>query len=174
LPWSLMCRTGSQSGLIGFLLRAIRASLGVRPPFLRLHGAQAHTMFSHVVLPPRLRGRTWSRVASLGVSSFEQYWQVKLSRARRLARERGGDLRPARKYRSRRTTAGARIANVTERISWSYSSTTSTFPRNQRLTAFCQEMMRIGSKLALRRRTVFMLQLVDTWLPQQLQHFFHH
>ena len=46
----------------GRLCGCIRASRGVRLPFLRLQGAQEATMFSHTDSPPRLRGITWSTV----------------------------------------------------------------------------------------------------------------
>ena len=63
------------------------ASLGVRPPLARLQGAQAVTMFSHVVRPPRERGMTWSNVSS---SAEWQYWQQKASRRKRLKRVKAG------------------------------------------------------------------------------------
>ncbi len=40
--------------------RYIPASLGVRPPFLRLQPLHAATQFSKVVFPPRERGMIWS------------------------------------------------------------------------------------------------------------------
>ncbi len=61
---------------------------GVRPPFFMLHGAQAVRMFSQVVLPPRRRGITWSKVRWLGLP---QYWQVKRSRRNRLKRVKAGN-----------------------------------------------------------------------------------
>ena len=67
----------------------IRASRGIFPPFLRLQGLQAATMFVHVVFPPRLRGTTWSKVKS-SRSDFPQYWQEKLSRKNTLNRVKAG------------------------------------------------------------------------------------
>src|SRR3954462_5969369 len=64
----------------GLRFGCIRISWGRRLPFLRLHGAQEATMFSHTDSPPRLRGMTWSTVR-LGLSE-PQYWQVQPSRAR--------------------------------------------------------------------------------------------
>ena len=43
---------GQLVGRIGSTWSGIFASRGVRPPFLRLHGAQAVATFSHVVRPP--------------------------------------------------------------------------------------------------------------------------
>ena len=37
-------------------------STGVRSPLRRLQGAHEVTMFSHALVPPRLRGTTWSTV----------------------------------------------------------------------------------------------------------------
>ena len=53
---------GRRAGRAG----CICASLGVRPPLRRLQGAQAVTMFSQLVRPPRERGTTWSNVRSSG------------------------------------------------------------------------------------------------------------
>src|SRR3954449_643406 len=66
-------------GGLGFELGCIDASRGVRFPFLRLHGAQEATMFSHTDSPPRLRGMTWSTVKP-GLL-VPQYWHVHESRA---------------------------------------------------------------------------------------------
>src|SRR5580704_2871710 len=51
-----------------------------------------------------------------------------------------------RNARNRRTTAGILMIIVTDRMLWSYSSSTSTLPRNKRVIARCQEMTLMGSK----------------------------
>jgi len=43
---------GRHFGRLGFLMRCIPAWVGVRLAFRVLHGIQAHTIFSHVVVPP--------------------------------------------------------------------------------------------------------------------------
>ena len=144
-PWSFICITGSHSGFLGTQRSFIRASFGVRPPFFRLHGPQQHTMFSHVVFPSLLRGRIWSSVASLALSSSPQYWHWKLSLARMLLRLSGGERRPTLKNFNNRTTLGALIAIDTDRMWWSYSSMTSTLPRKNMPMAFCHEITRKGS-----------------------------
>src|SRR3990167_7105912 len=50
-----------------------------------------------------------------------------------------------RNARSRRTTAGTLITRLTARSSWSYSSITSTLPRNSSEIARCHELTLIGS-----------------------------
>jgi hypothetical protein len=57
----------------------IWTSVGVRLPFRRLQGAQEVTMFSQTLVPPRLRGRTWSTVRC---EVRPQYWHVQESRAK--------------------------------------------------------------------------------------------
>lgn len=64
------------TGRYGFIFSGILASSGVRFPFLTLQWLQAVTKFSQLSDPPRLRGRTWSRVKS---DLTPQYWHVWLS-----------------------------------------------------------------------------------------------
>src|SRR5258708_35556804 len=73
--------TGLGLGLIGLVIRCMRAWSGVRPPFFTLHLTQQQTMLSQVLLPPWLRGRTWSSESSLVENFRPQYWQRLLSRA---------------------------------------------------------------------------------------------
>ena len=91
------------------------ASRGVRPPLVRLQRAQAVTMFSQVVRPPRERGITWSKVRS---SPAWQYWQVKASRRKRLNRVKAGGLSWA-TYCLSDTTLGSRISKDGEWTTWS-------------------------------------------------------
>src|SRR5690348_1212191 len=99
----MLGRTGWRSG-------RMPASLGVRPPLARLQGAQAVTMFSHVVRPPRERGITWSKVRS---SAERQYWQEKASRRNRLNRVNAGGRSWA-TYCLSDTTLGSRISKEGE------------------------------------------------------------
>src|SRR3546814_18886255 len=68
-------------GRIGATWSGIRACLGVRPPFLRLHGAQAVTTFSPVVRPRCARGMTCSQVRP---RLDPPYWMVNFARRVRL------------------------------------------------------------------------------------------
>jgi hypothetical protein len=72
-----------------------------------------------------------------------QYWHLKPSRIATFMRE-SFTLRLPRTARSSRTTAGILITSVTERMSSSYSSTTSALPSNYIKTARCQLMIRCG------------------------------
>src|SRR5512134_528535 len=63
-----------------------------------------------------------------------------------LTRENLTGLAWRRNARRSRTTAGILITRLTDRTLWSYSSITSTLPRNRRVIARCQEMTLIGSK----------------------------
>src|SRR5262249_39334603 len=72
---SRMLITGLRLGLIGLAIRCIWAWSGVRPPFLTLQRTQQQTMFSQVLLPPWLRGSTWSSDSSLVENLRPQYWQ---------------------------------------------------------------------------------------------------
>ena len=80
----------------------------VRPPFLRLQGAQAVATFSQVVRPPWARGRTWSKVSSRG---SPQYWQEKRSRRNRLNRVKAG-YSDGRTYWRSAITLGSFIARL--------------------------------------------------------------
>ena len=93
----------------------IPASRGVRPPLLRLQGAQAVTIFSHVVRPPRERGITWSKVRSSGEP---HYWQLNPSRRNRLKRVKAGG-RSCGTYCFSDTTLGSFISNEGECTTWS-------------------------------------------------------
>mmetsp|Transcript_15200 Transcript_15200/g.46398 ORF Transcript_15200/g.46398 Transcript_15200/m.46398 type:complete len:242 (-) Transcript_15200:638-1363(-) len=66
------------------------SSLRSLDPLALLHGPHAVTVFCHVVLPPSLRGCTWSYVSSLVRKDSPQYWHWKLSRMNRLRRVRAG------------------------------------------------------------------------------------
>ena len=60
----LICTNGRHLGRLGLRTRCRPASVGVRLALRVLHGMHEHTMFSHVVGPPRSRGMTWSRFRS--------------------------------------------------------------------------------------------------------------
>src|ERR1700676_4958407 len=92
-----------------------RASRGVRPPLESLHGAQAVTMFSQVLRPPRERGVTWSKVRS---SPEPQYWQGKLLGRKTLNRVNAGGRSWA-TYCFSETTLGSGIWNDGEWINLS-------------------------------------------------------
>ena len=114
--------------------RCMCASRGVRPPFLRLQGAQAVATFSQVVRPPWARGMTWSKVSSRG---SPQYWQEKRSRRNRLNRVKAGYSRrphilPQRDHRGQ--AASSKLGLCTSRSYW---ATMSTRSRNTALTAVC-------------------------------------
>src|SRR5512141_1664075 len=91
---------------------SMAASRGVRPPLCRLQRAQAVTMFSQVVRPPRERGTRWSKVRS---SAEPQYWQEKESRRKTLNRVKAGGRSWVTKCLSE-TTLGRRISKEGERI----------------------------------------------------------
>src|SRR5690242_1574234 len=116
------------------------------------------TTFSHVVLPPCARGTTWSYVASGRGTICTQYWQRRESRQYTFSRlNLTARLRP-RTARKKRITDGALISNVTERMtrSW-YSSTTSTFCSHKRVTARFHDTRATGSYDALNTK-------VSMWL----------
>src|ERR1700742_3043099 len=102
-------------GRLGWRWGCMPASRGVRPPLVRLQRAQAVTMFSQVVRPPRERGITWSKVSS---EPEPQYWQVKASRRNRLNRVKGGG-RAWGTYCFSETTLGSFMAKDGEWTSWS-------------------------------------------------------
>src|SRR5688572_22010559 len=74
--------TGSSFGARGTLRSFNPASCGKRSPFFALTALSDQTRFPHSSLPPRERGRTWSRLPSSGRSSFPVYWQRFPSRSR--------------------------------------------------------------------------------------------
>ncbi len=75
---SLRPRAGAAGGA-----GAGRTGFSVLFPLRRLQGEQAATTFSQLVIPPRDRGRTWSKVRS---PLAPQYWQQNSSRRKRLKR----------------------------------------------------------------------------------------
>src|SRR3984957_382293 len=99
-------------GRCGLRCGCMWASRGVRPPLPRLQRAQAVTMFSQVVRPPRERGVTWSNVSS---SDELQYWQVKESRRNTLNLVNAGG-RSCATYCFSETTLGSGISNDGEWI----------------------------------------------------------
>src|SRR6185369_6368226 len=82
----LIWTNGLHFGRFGLRMRCIPASCGERFALRELHSMQEHTMFSHVVGPPRSRGMTWSRFRSFRSNTSPQYWQVFLSRSKMLCR----------------------------------------------------------------------------------------
>ena len=80
---------------------------------------QAQTMFSHVVVPPRSRGMTWSRLSSRRSKCFPQYWHILRSRSKMLCRVNLTSLCGSRSKNSSRITRGMRILNETV---WTTSS----------------------------------------------------
>src|SRR5690606_19312455 len=85
------------------------ASCGSRLALRELHLMQEHTMFSHVVLPPRSRGITWSRLSSSVGKTLAQYWQVALSRSKTLPRVSFSSLEGSLSNHVSRITRGSRI-----------------------------------------------------------------
>ena len=66
--WRLTCSEKAR----GRRMRCIRASSGVRLPFWWLQRLQHATRLSHVLSPPRERGKTWSSVSSEGGKEDER------------------------------------------------------------------------------------------------------
>src|SRR5471030_2554200 len=116
------------------------ASCGVRPPFIRLQRAQAVTMFSQVVRPPRERGVTWSKVRS---SPEPQYWQEKPSRRKRLNRVKAGGRSWA-TYCLSDTTLGSFISYAVFCLKKKKMETTSTRSRKTALMTSCQGQRESG------------------------------
>src|SRR5439155_22395321 len=83
---SFRLSAGLVRGWTGSRIRRMPASQGVRPPLRTLHLRQAQAMFSRVAWPPRLRGRTWSRLSSLVANRLPQYWQRLTSLAKMFRR----------------------------------------------------------------------------------------
>src|ERR1700722_5485508 len=67
---------GSSLGAVGDLSRRRPTSSGRRSALRLFTSLLARTQFSHEVLPPRERGRTWSMLPSLGRSD----WPVSLTK----------------------------------------------------------------------------------------------
>src|SRR6266498_3519656 len=74
--------TGSSFGARGTLSSFRPVSCGRRLPFFVFTALLDQTRFSHASLPPRERGRTWSRLPSCGFSNLPVYWQRLPSRSR--------------------------------------------------------------------------------------------
>src|SRR5262245_55274125 len=74
--------TSSSFGAHGTVSSFRPASCGRRLPFFAFTDLSAHTRFSQASLPPRERGRTWSRLPSSGRSTLPVYWQRFPSRSR--------------------------------------------------------------------------------------------
>ena len=113
-------------------------SRGTRLPLRRLQGAQAVTIFSHCVRPPRERGMTWSKVRSPVAPGTLQYWQVNLSRRNTLNRVKAG-RRFAGIYCLSEITLGSAISTDGERTLRSYSDSTITRSRKTALIASCHD-----------------------------------
>src|ERR1043166_7832146 len=86
LSVSFRLSMGLRFGFSGLRIRLMCACLGVRPPLRTLQSTHAQTMFSHVVVPPWLRGVTWSRLSSLVGYFRPQYWHWLWSRAKMFRR----------------------------------------------------------------------------------------
>src|SRR3546814_1645036 len=112
----------------------ICAWAGVRPPFFRLHGAQAVVTFSQLVRPPSRRGITWSKVSSL---PDPQYWQANRSRRNRVNRVKAGFCDGFTYWRSA-MTLGIGIDRVGDRISRPYFSKMAKRSRNNAFNAVSQ------------------------------------
>src|SRR5262245_49692941 len=82
----LIWTNGRHFGRFGLRIKCMPASCGVRFAFSVLHSMHEHTIFSHVVGPPRSRGSTWSRFRSFRSHVLPQYWHVFLSRSKMLCR----------------------------------------------------------------------------------------
>src|SRR5436190_4261880 len=83
-PWALRrsAVTGSSFGARGTVSNFKPASCGRRLPFFAFTVLSDQTRFPHSSLPPRERGRTWSRLPSSGRSNLPVYWQRLPSRSR--------------------------------------------------------------------------------------------
>src|SRR5581483_7635282 len=82
LALRMSAETGLSFGACGTLSSFRPASCGKRSALRVLISLLDQTRFSHVSLPPRERGRTWSRLPSSGLSSLPLYWQRLPSRSR--------------------------------------------------------------------------------------------
>jgi hypothetical protein len=114
------------------------ASSQVWASFVALHRRHAVTIFSHVVGPPAERGTTWSKLSSRAAFFSPQYWQRWSSRRYTLRRPKRTPRPLALAIRRSRTTAGTRHVTDGERITSSYSTTTSTVSSYFIFTASCQ------------------------------------
>src|SRR5205823_11934361 len=77
MPWALRMSavTGNSFGARGTLSSFKPASCGSRLPFFAFTALSDQTRFPHSSLPPRERGRTWSRLPSSVRSNLPVYWQ---------------------------------------------------------------------------------------------------
>src|ERR687888_760273 len=78
----MSAETGSSFGARGALSNFRPASCGRRLPLRAFTSLLDQTKFSHSSLPPRERGKTWSRLPSSGLSNLPVYWQRLPSRSR--------------------------------------------------------------------------------------------
>src|SRR5439155_10256795 len=102
--------TGNSFGARGTLSSFKPASCGRRLPFFAFTVLSDQTRFPHSSLPPRERGRTWSRLPSSGRSNLPVYWQRLPSRSRIVfAQSFGRFLGTLAKF-SATITVGTRIA----------------------------------------------------------------
>src|SRR6266542_4427994 len=69
----MSAETGNSFGARGTLSSLSPASCGRRLPFFAFTVLLDYTRFSHASLPPRERGRTWSRLPSCGFSTLPVY-----------------------------------------------------------------------------------------------------
>src|SRR5439155_22245572 len=112
VPWALRMSavTGNSFGARGTVSSFKPASCGRRLPFFAFTVLSDQTRFPHSSLPPRERGRTWSRLPSSGRSNLPVYWQRLLSRSRiAFAQSFGRFLGTLAKF-SATMTVGTRIA----------------------------------------------------------------
>src|SRR5881398_3429758 len=95
-------------------------SRGSRFPLRVLHGMHEQTTFSHVVVPPRSRGTTWSKFKSFRSKRLPQYWQVFLSRSKTLWRVNFTSFFGKRSKSRSTITRGTRIFHeIVVTTSWS-------------------------------------------------------
>src|SRR5439155_5820529 len=102
--------TGRSFGAHGTVSSIKPASCGRRLPFFAFTALSDQTRFPHSSLPPRERGRTWSRLPSSGRSNLPVYWQRLPSRSRTVfAQSFGRFLGTLAKFNAT-ITVGTRIA----------------------------------------------------------------
>src|ERR671926_24779 len=147
--WRLTCSENAR----GRRMRCIRASSGVRLPFWCLQRLQHATRLSHVLSPPRERGKTWSRVSSDGENCRPQYWQVEWSRRRMFLRESERLLYGMWMYSTSRMTEGACIVMRAEWSMWPLCSSIRAMPLKIIPTARRSVQTFTGSKEAFRTKT---------------------
>src|SRR5579864_4716165 len=149
MMWRLVCRLNGRGSRSGFMF----TSCGMWLPLVRLQLWQHATRFSHVDVPPRERGITWSSVSSAAFRAEPQYWQVLRSRSRMFLRESARVWCGMRRYSSRRMTEGTRMAM---RAAWRkcpFSSSVMATPFNTSTMARRAAQTLIGSYEAFRTST---------------------